>query len=366
MKMLKKVLLMTLCLFLGLQAGSAGAQSVQMKTVDETLFEDSKTFSMPLAMAALEMSAMYTKEMAQQYFAYQGFEVLRQENYDKDPADTSHSSAYTLAKKQLDMPDGKRTLICLTIRGTSGGEWISNFDIAPSHSNETPVAENFYLASDKIFAALREEMAKEEQPMVLVCGHSRGAACANLVGVMLDAVYPQENVYVYTFATPNTTRKDWSGEEYANIFNLINPCDWVICMPPESWGYRRAGTDIILPGNEGLAAQTRGSMAILESLAGNIVSYYEDVHSLTSKGLAEKGMTAFEFMSMLARSMFMGETSQEFAAWQQMGGAVENDFTPVMQMMAQMNQSPEAAESMSAQHMPDTYMALMMQMTQGE
>ena len=80
------------------------------------------------------------------------------------------------------------------IRGTNDGEWYSNFDFAPSHSADAVFAENFLFAAQNVFLSLDEILKGEENPLLLVAGHSRGAACANLLGVLLDAAYDPANV----------------------------------------------------------------------------------------------------------------------------------------------------------------------------
>lgn len=100
---------------------------------------------------------------------------------------------------------------------------------------------------------------------VLVVGHSRGGAIANLVASELDdqmagtaphavgesAFGEVSAVYAYTFAAPATTvRPDARGERYGNIFNIVNPSDIMPYVPLRSWGYERYGVDLQLPAVE--------------------------------------------------------------------------------------------------------------------
>ena len=95
-------------------------------------------------------------------------------------------------------------------------------------------------------------------PIFLVTGHSLGAAVANLVANHLDSCEDTnccsgsrtvDDVYVYTFATPKTV-KNKQGNEYQNIFNILNNNDVVPLVPANilalNWadnGWTRHGRD---------------------------------------------------------------------------------------------------------------------------
>ncbi len=70
-------------------------------------------------------------------------------------------------------------------------------------------------------------------PIILITGHSLGAAIANLTANYLTQELGADNVYAYTFATPNTVNKA-NGEEpikHDNIFNILNNNDAVPHFP---------------------------------------------------------------------------------------------------------------------------------------
>lgn len=93
---------------------------------------------------------------------------------------------------------------------------------------------------------------------ILITGHSRGAAVANLLGAKIDdnslknsnfsVSISNKDVFVYTFATPNTTSiKERDDQKYNNIYNIVNPEDFVTKVMPSKWGYGRYGKSYVLP-----------------------------------------------------------------------------------------------------------------------
>ncbi len=210
-------------------------------------------------------------------------------NYTKPSDDTSHTCAYVVGKGER---NGKEVYV-VVIRGTSGGEWVSNFDFAPSHDNGTQYAENFLYCAQDIYDHIKGYLNKSSDSQIVVCGHSRGAAAANLLGVLLDREYGKDRVYAYTFATPTTVRGAAAEIKYDNIFNFINPDDVVTYIPPAEYGYKRAGIDIILP-TSGTNQDVIEGLSSVAAVVPDIKSYYENRYSLTGPGLSEDGSTVYE------------------------------------------------------------------------
>ncbi len=328
----------------------SGEGPVHFPAPDEAplLPASSSEYSLTLAMSALTLCTGHGQEPQKSVLEQAGFTVLKQENYDKVPEDVSHTCAWTLGKRDI-LHEGKnRTLLIVTVRGTNGGEWISNFDFAPSHDDENFYAANFLFCAQALLEGIREELEQEEKPLLLICGHSRGAACANLLGVLLDEERGPEDIYVYTFATPTPLRGEALEKDYPNIFNLLTPCDVVTLVPPLSLGYGRAGKDVVLPNSRETAESLQAAMAALEALTPTISAYYELRHSLTGPGLSDEGMTVFELMCLLTGA-FNG------AAFSLPEIAPDSDLAP----LTAMNGGGTDA-SLLMQHMPFTYQTLML------
>lgn len=149
-------------------------------------------------------------------------------------------------------------VIVVAVRGTDGTfeEWSSNFDIGAdtyeyynATGSEHPhwvnklnhkgfdVTANRVL--EKLQAYIEQYVSPHAKKSILITGHSRGAAIANILGKHFedDASYRS---YIYTFATPNTTT-DISSSSYKTIFNVLNTDDIITFIPLESWGFSRFG-----------------------------------------------------------------------------------------------------------------------------
>ena len=316
----------------------------------------SDEYSAELAKWVLPLATGHTKDATASLLSAEGFEVLAQENFEKAADDPSHTCAYTIAKKEIELDGQTRPMLLVIVRGTQAGEWYSNFDFAPSHSGDTAFAENFLFAAEDVFLGLKGYIDAETNPLVLVSGHSRGAACANLLGRLLNARYGSESVYAYTFATPTTVRGEV--EACPNVFNLINPCDPVTMMPLAAWGYARVGADIVLKNDESLAARVREGLGVMAALAPDIPSYYGLKHSLTKAGKDENGLTSFEMMLMIARGLAgtAGATDMNTAG----AGAIsaESDFAPLLEIVSRLS-GGWADNEVLRQHLPQTYLALL-------
>lgn len=205
----------------------------------------------------------------------------------------SDGVAYALAHKNLGESDGvRRELIAVSVRGSYGSEWLSNFNLGEGEAAAAAEAladershdhTGYQIAALDILAQLDEWVDEAEsrgsEVSVLLTGHSRGGAVAGLLASMLDdraatragagvgtdasgadadatdadaadadAAASAPRVFAYTFASPRTTLNARSNDaRYDNIFNIVNPADMVTSVPLESWGYVRYGVDKPLP-----------------------------------------------------------------------------------------------------------------------
>ena len=178
-----------------------------------------------------------------------GFQQIRQYNYTNPPS--RHTVAHTIAHKDITINGLTKTLIVVAVRGTvitSLADWRSNFTIGSNelHAGFESAAEDLRI---NLLRYVREHdlFDNSRNNMVLITGHSRGGAVANIVAANLnnnEQFVTQANLYVYTFGTPNVSRNPIF---YRNIFNIINRND-VTSLVPDSltmyleWG--RHGRDL--------------------------------------------------------------------------------------------------------------------------
>ncbi len=321
--------------------------------------EDNKVFDKEFAISILGLCASQDKDSQRFALENAGFEVIVQKNYEKDSEDRSHTCAYTIACGSDLKKESPRNVIIVCVRGTSAGEWYSNFDFAPSHSDDTKFAENFLMCAEDVMTELQPIIKDNPESEIIVCGHSRGAACANLLGYLLNENNVSD-VYAYTFATPTTVRGDFDNSKYTNIFNIINPSDIVTYLPLASMGYYRIGTDIVLSGTETLTVKVKDIVDSLSTVASGISSYYNDKHSLSEKGLSDDGVTVASVMESVTSAIFSpGEKTSE--ALETLGKMSENsDFAPLVNLISEMNSEGSMMFILiSAQHMPSTYMNML-------
>lgn len=149
-------------------------------------------------------------------------------------------------------------VIVVSVRGTNGTheEWSSNFDIGadtaeyyaatglshPDWKNKEN-HKGFDVAANRVLVKLNEYIEEYVSPYaqksILITGHSRGAAIANILGKHFEEDDSYRS-YTYTFATPSTTTAANAGD-YTTIFNVLNTDDIITFIPLESWGFTKYG-----------------------------------------------------------------------------------------------------------------------------
>ena len=159
------------------------------------------------------------------------------------------NSPYVLASKYVTY-NGKTTpLVYVIIEGSAGlPGWEGNMMVSGSSYKEVTDHQTFKKSAENIHEGIRAYIQQfdslGEKPLIVVTGHSRGAAVANLLAHDLGRDTKVGDVYAYTFATPNATTKPVA-DNY--IFNICNQLDFVAYIPLSSnygskWGFAKHGT----------------------------------------------------------------------------------------------------------------------------
>ena len=292
---------------IGFTSMATGEETVSTEIArnDEWFFSDPTEYNHELATACAVLSAVANSESAyyqagsdspaymEQALAQFGFEKIstasyqyRSEIFDEVVVfltGTDDVVAYSVASKRVESEDGReKTLFLVSIRGSYGSEWLSDLNLGDLGNDLDH--EGFAQAAREIVDELVDRITEEAQLQgtddiaLLFCGHSRGAAAANIAAAYADemsqglrVLAPLESIFCYTFATPEVTTVDHAREAlYDNIFNILNPSDMVPQLPLAAWGYVRYGDDLLLPGygDEGFDARYEQMRAVFEQNVG--------------------------------------------------------------------------------------------------
>ena len=157
---------------------------------------------------------------------------------------------YFFANKKITVSGSEFTLVFAAFLGSRLGQWYTNFDAGTLDTHK-----GFEKCKNFLYEKLRSYITslniQKENTKILLTGHSRGGAIANLLGAFLidgEQFAFKENIYTFTFASPSVTMKsEKNDEKYKRIFNIVNDEDFVTkCMIPQ-WGYGRYGVTLSLP-----------------------------------------------------------------------------------------------------------------------
>ncbi len=197
-----------------------------------------------------ECSADEKMENIKEVYKELGFDEdsIEQYNYEKHLSDNSDKVAYSFASKKI--YDGTN-LIAVVVRGGGyGAEWRSNFHVGDGTKHT-----GFNTAADEVYRNLvnyrSDKGLKGNRTKIWITGYSRGAAVANLVAGKINEKVPihREDLYVYTFATPNgvvTAKHNANNAMHNNIYNFVLPYDIVPNVAPEKWGYGKYGKTLMV------------------------------------------------------------------------------------------------------------------------
>lgn len=250
-------------------------------------------------------------------------------HYDVNYSDSiwgNDQCACSFASLEITLPDGrKRNLILAVIRGTpfNSNEWLSNLNINDTGGTQNDMHKGFALAASVTHTQLISYMLRHKivpsESCILITGHSRGAAVANILSKLLleDDFFSEGDIYTYTFASPNTTT-DISAhdDKYGFIWNIVNPEDVVPTVPLNrgnwlftKYGHTKVFSSAVTEGRENFlegdckkindvyrklsgrdyAPFTTGPLVpvlitkLFESLASNVDKYYSGALSLHTK-----------------------------------------------------------------------------------
>ncbi len=228
--------------------------------------QDNKVYNHELAKLSLALSASAYNQLDSQgtkdillknaLCHALGFQDYESFHYDETGEQKGAHVGFALAQKNILQQNKQAVIVAVVIRGTHGAEWYDNFNLAQDGNYEAKYHSGFKAAADEVLQKLQNRLKRIQSSgvdatgvKILVTGHSRGGAVANIVAHMLNTSVGNEvQTYAYTFATPNVGKNaEESLAKDANIFNIINPDDFITTVPLEQWGYDKYGITMMLP-----------------------------------------------------------------------------------------------------------------------
>ena len=191
---------------------------------------DSSQRTNHLAIASLVLAANAYDE----YWLYDtlnkmGFSNIHSDNYGS--YDDINRVGYGIGSTVRRIGGQDTNVIAIACRGSAGTFFFSQ----DWQSNIWQQAQGFRFAANDVKNDLdnyiKDVGIDTSLPTkILITGHSRGAAVANILGTIVSDITSDNNVFVYTFACPNTTT-DENRQNYHNINNYIVEGDLVPLVP---------------------------------------------------------------------------------------------------------------------------------------
>ena len=169
-------------------------------------------------------------------------ELLKKLNFKQNSSVKKEKTGAIISHKQL----GDQYLVAIICSSTDPNEWTSNFNISKNKNNKAKEHYGFRKAANSIEKQVNSYIKKnkiEGTTKLWITGHSRGAAVANIIAADYSAnnKYGKENVYAYTFATPNVAKLKSPEKKFTNIKNFVYENDIVTRVPLKKWGYKKNG-----------------------------------------------------------------------------------------------------------------------------
>ena len=293
---------------------------------------DLATMSLALDMAAFEVDdPFYAKDgyvRIRALYEALGFDVTHTLYVDRYGTEDKDSVALAMAAKQITGADGEPvTLVAVTLRGSGygSGGWAGNLDVGTDPTYHAGFKKAADSAVESLKAYLNGTISNyDTDPGSIrfwITGYSRSAATANLLSAMLrkdDVAFAcAENIYTYTFATPNNEIIGNVDPECDNIFNWVNPLDLVPQVPPVQWGFGKQGVTYLLPSatpsDQALAESFRYSFHALSGTEYRSVSGQRTMNNyilgMLTDGFSTRDVYARELQTAL-RNMMTGDNSE--------------------------------------------------------
>lgn len=190
-----------------------------------------------------------------------GYSEFSSYGYETEGYDTI---ALAVGRKDVVLEGEPTTILIAAVRsGNYGMEWGGNVRIGTGETHE-----GFEISKDILMGYLNEyfeDFTPYGKVKILIPGYSRGSSIANLFAAeLVDGSYVEtlgnardniakaqltpENIYTYLYEAPQcTSDKNADNELYWNIFNIINPSDYVPMFVMDNFEFTLYGRKLYLP-----------------------------------------------------------------------------------------------------------------------
>ncbi len=218
------------------------------KYSDSFFTASSTAFSPALCkLSAIGASASYDKTFAKQFLEGCKFKSIKNITKTSTAKKGDNDNArITIGHKKLN--GGSTTIIAVLVNGYNTGayEWVSNFNVG----SKGGLHEGFEKAATDMTAAINNYInglnINTKKIKIWITGHSRGGAVTGMIAANMNNKYGYKNVYAYGFATPNGVPETIAKKQTdSNIFNIVNPGDFVPYVVPTKWSFTKFGTTYV-------------------------------------------------------------------------------------------------------------------------
>jgi|GEM_PF-656714 len=276
--------------------------------------------------------------------------------------------------------DGNADMI-VVIRGTYKDEWQGNTELTGTEYSDISVHNNFQKACDSIKPTIKKYYSKYcdefESINLIITGHSRGAAVANLYAKeATDAKimnYTTEiptfsAVTAYTFACPNVAKytENAGMENYSNIYNFNFQEDLIptvpLTKPTNGWDYWKYGkTYVAQLKDENYETNNLYSKEKLKSLAVHKIHddfwYWPSVYDYYNKRLYKNGESSGDYTTIY--EFAHSATGLLGSLYKKVKGGLNlvNNFKRYNKLVPIIEHGIYYKDSISTAHHYDTYLA---------
>lgn len=206
-----------------------------------------------------------------------GFNNIEVNEYYKQKMDFNTMGAAVAYKSVGD------SVILVLVPRSAGyeNEWAGNFVVGNEgkYHKGFDTTSNIVLNFAKEYVSRHADAFKNKNVKVWTMGYSRGAATANLIGAKLidnpeylGVKVTADNIYDYTFGTPETVVSDDAKDtKYNCIYNYMTDYDIVSMVPFKAWNFTRYGVEKFLDVH---------SDSVKEKFLANLIKLNKNVYDI--------------------------------------------------------------------------------------